>query len=497
MKVLVAKRTMAAVLAAALLAACGSTVSPVARQAAQSGRSGDLVGSEVATGTDALDAATGVAGTGAIRDGAGGTSGGRVTTRAGAASTGGGRGTGSTTGPIEIGIVRTAVSNASAFGVSLGNTVTEANVNDALVASFNEKGGIAGRRIVPVYFDTDTASRSWSADFEAACAKFTQDHHVVAVLGYVFNHDDGFEECLTKKGVPHLSTTFNVPDTQVLAQYPLLVALATPRIERRSLEKVDGALATGVLTKASKLGVAIDSCPGTGRAWTKVTKPYLLSKGINIVSEFEVGCADGSGDVGAEAGRAGSLVLQFRTAGVDTIAAMTVSESGAVLIAGNAAEAQGWHPKFIVSSLATTAVLTGQMPASQLANVHGYGWLPVMDVSPDRWPSIPPSAQRCIATLKDKGIKLSAPADYAFAFNICDAMFVYEAALRSTGGRTDGQAVVRAVEALGSSHPGALTLDGRLTFGPTRHDAPTFARYFAWDTSCSCFTYRSYSFTFD
>jgi hypothetical protein len=76
-------------------------------------------------------------------------------------------------------------------------------------------------------------------------------------------------------------------------------------------------------------------------------------------------------------------------------------------------------------------------------------------------------------------------------------VFVYEAALRATGGRTDGQTVVRAVEALGSSHPGALTLDGRLTFGPTRHDAPSFARYFAWDTTCSCFTYRSYSFTFD
>jgi hypothetical protein len=228
-----------------------------------------------------------------------------------------------------------------------------------------------------------------------------------------------------------------------------------------------------------------------------VTRPYLESKGVVIASVFEVGCADGSGDTGAEAGRAGNLVLQFRTANVDTVSVMSVSEGPPVLILANAAEAQGWHPKYVVSSLANASILAGQIPNGQAANVHGYGWMPVMDVSPDAWPSTPPAAQRCIAMAKAKGLNLTAPADFAYAFNLCDALFVYEAALKATSGRTEGPAVVGAVEALGSSFSGALTLEGRLTFGPTRHDAPSFARYFSWEATCSCFRYRSYSFDFD
>jgi hypothetical protein len=390
-------------------------------------------------------------------------------------------------------MVRTGVSNAAAFGVSLGNTVSEADIYDGLIAAMNDQGGLAGRRIQPVFADTDTASSNWDADFEAACAKFTQDNKVVAVLGYVFNHVDAFEGCLTKKAVPHLSTTFNVPDAEVLAQYPLLVALSTPRIERRSLLKIDGGLATGALTKASKLGVVVDSCPGSQRAWTKIAQPYIKSKGLTVASVAEFGCPRGSSEVGSEAGRAGNAVLQFRSAGVDTVIFAAVSEGPPLLIFGNAAEAQGWRPKYLVTSLATGAVLGGQIPAGQAANVHGFGWLPSVDVPPSRWPGQPAPAQRCIALLKSKGIQLQAAADYQFAFNGCEALFLYETALKATGGRTDGASILGAIEALGSGYTGVMNLDGRMAFGRGRQDAPSYARSFDFDSTCSCFTYRQTS----
>jgi hypothetical protein len=402
----------------------------------------------------------------------------------------GGAGAAAARGPVVIGIVRTGVSNASKYGVSTGETVSETNVYDALVAAMNDAGGLAGRHINAIFDDTDTASTSWDADFEAVCAKFTQDNHVVAVLGYVFDYVPSFESCLAKKGVTHLSTTFNVPDTQEVSQFPLLFALSTPRIERRSVEKVDGALATGVLTKASKLGVVLDSCPGTGRAWTNTAKPYLLSKGITIASEYEFGCPRGQGEAAAVAGQAGNLVLQFRTAGVDTVMFNAVSEGPALLVLGSAAEAQGWHPKYVVSSLANAAVLGGQIPASQAENVHGYGWLPVQDVNPAQWPARTAPQDRCIALLKSKGVTLVSATDYFYAFNLCDALFVYEKALKATGGRTDGSLIAPAIEALGTSHISTLNLEGRAAFTHSKHDGPSLARYFAWDRGCSCFTYR-------
>jgi hypothetical protein len=313
-------------------------VSQAERQAAGGG--GELsVGTVDANGTDVLHDATGTA-TGSAGGGgsATGASGRAGATRAG--SGGSASATAAGKGPIEIGIVRTGVSNAAAYGVSLGNTVTEAEVYDALVAAFNDRGGIAGRRIIPVFDDTDTASTSWDADFEAACAKFTQDHNVVAVLGYVFDYVTSFESCLAKRAIPHLSTSFNIPDAEELSKSPLLMALSTPRIERRSLVKVDGGLATGALTKTSKLGILVDSCPGTKRAWEKITKPYIESKGLTIASTFEFGCPRGQAEAAAVAGQAGNLVLQFRAAGVDRVMFNAVSEGPALLVLANAAEAQ-------------------------------------------------------------------------------------------------------------------------------------------------------------
>jgi ABC-type branched-subunit amino acid transport system substrate-binding protein len=476
-----------------LLSACGSTVPPAARQAAQVSGGGLDAAPGSQTGDTGGASDVGATGGATGSSGATGPVGGRTATTtnrvAGSQAASGATGP-AQTGPIEVGFVRTGVSNAAAFGASLGNSVSETDVDNALVAAFNDQGGIAGRKIVPVFADTDTGSASWDADFEAACAKFTQDHKVVAVLGYVFDHVDAFETCLAKKGVPHLSTTFNVPDVEVLKQYPLLLALSTPRIERRSLEKVDGALATGVFTKASKIGVLYDSCPGTERAWTKVTEPYMKAKGLNVVKSAQIGCARGSGDVGATAGQAGNIVLQFRSAGVDALMFNAVSEGPGVLVFAGAAEAQSWHPKYVVSSLANAATLANQIPAAQAANVHGYGWMPAQDVNPPQWPGTNATQQRCINMLKQKGITLKAATDYLYAFNLCDALFVYDLALKATRGNTSGPGVVAAIEALGSSYSAALLLDGKANFSRTQHDAPVLARYFSWDGGCSCYVYR-------
>jgi ABC-type branched-subunit amino acid transport system substrate-binding protein len=478
------RRAIGALAVALAASACGSTARLPANQTATGAT--DEFG-DVASATTTVGAETAAAESGPTAAGR------TVTTKRSssqAGSTAAAAAGKPATGPIEIGFVRTGVSNAAAFGASLGGTASEADIVAALVNAYNDKGGIAGRRIVPVYADSDTGSASWDADFAAACADFTQDHKVAAVVGYVFTHIDSFEACLAKKGVPHLSTTFNVPDAATLARYPTLVALSTPLIERRSVVKIDGALATGVITRASKIGIVLDSCPGTKAAWEKVTKPYMLSKGLNIASIYEIGCAGGAGDAGAEAGRVGGIVLQFRSANVDTISLMTTSEGPGIFVFSGVAEAQSYRPKYVVSSLANTAVLANQLPAPQAANVHGYGWLPVQDTTPQYWPSVTPAASRCLSMLKSKGITPTAPADYGFAFSACEGLFLYEIALKANQGRSDGLSIIASIEALGSTYNSVSNLDGRSTFGRTRHDAPAQARYFAWTPNCSCFTYR-------
>jgi hypothetical protein len=92
--------------------------------------------------------------------------------------------------------------------------------------------------------------------------------------------------------------------------------------------------------------------------------------------------------------------------------------------------------------------------------------------------------------LGEEGIELTSPADYGYAFNSCDALFLYEEALTATRGNSAGDRVVAAIEALGTSYDSALLLGGRSVYGPERRDAPALARHFAWEDECSCFRYR-------
>ena len=390
--------------------------------------------------------------------------------------------------PVKVGIVLTGVSNADQFGVSLGNTYEEKDVYDAIVAGLNAQGGLAGRRIVPVYAKTDTASNNWEVDFATACATFTQDDKVDVVLGYVFNYFASFEACLAKKGIPHLTTSFNIPDAQELNSFPLMFALSTPTIERRALAKIDGAVATGYLTKTSKIGIISDTCPGTDRSLRGVVLPALKRAGLTVGATAQLNCVNGASGNGGAVSALQNAVLAFRSNGVDRVMIHGVSEGPPLLLFATSAESQGYRPGYVMSSLAQLAILGGQMPREQTRNVRGFGWLETQDVPPRAYAKPNALQSRCLGILLERDIKPTAAADYAFAYNLCEAAFVYEAALQKSEGRSDGPAVKAAVEGLGRTSS-TFNLGGS-AFSADRDDAVTVARPLVWRESCGCHEYQ-------
>jgi ABC-type branched-subunit amino acid transport system substrate-binding protein len=398
--------------------------------------------------------------------------------------------------PVKIGILLTKVGQADALGVSLGNTYSERQFDDAVISGLNRQGGVHGHRIVPVYAGTDTASTSWEADYSAACATFTQDDHVDAVLGSSFAYFASFERCLAKAGIPHLSNSSNVADNQELSSFPLFRALIVPTIDKRSLAKLQGAISTGFLTPSNKLGVITDSCPGTQRAWTTVIKPFLAQHRIPVAATADEGCADGyKGSFSGAGAAVSNAILTFRSNGVDRVTFITVSETGTMLAMSEGASSQSYHPGWILSSLAATSVLQGQAPADELSSARVYGWLPSQDVSPSLYD--PPNAaqRRCYGYLRSAGIKPVSAADYSYAQSICEALFAYEAALGRTGGVITGTAVAQGVDQLGSGFQSVFDLGGAALFSPARrNDVPRRYREAVWKDACSCFTYRGPSF---
>jgi hypothetical protein len=500
-------RSGAAVAGLALVAACGSTAQVASTGYANGPESGLTAPSGSSpsashnggTGSGSGTGASGFGGTGATRVGTGAA--GTSSTGGGSSATGGTVGSATTGGklatrPVKIGILLTTIGNADAVGYKVGNTYAEQQFDDAVINSLNKQGGLHGRRIIPVYAKTNTASSNWETDFQAACSTFTEDNHVDVVLGSDFAYFASFEKCLAKAGIPHLSNTSNVPDNTELGQFPLLRALIVPTIDKRSIAKLQGAINTGFLTPANKLGVITDSCPGSQRAWNTVVKPFLAQHHIPVVATADEGCANGYNDSFSAAGAAvGNAILTFRSHGVDRITFITVSEGPTLLVMSGGASSQKYYPGWIVSSLAGTAGLQGQAPADEMKTTRVYGWLRSQDVSPSQYDKPNQAKRRCLSLLKSQGVTPASSADYSYSESICEALFAYEAALGKSGGVLSGPAVIQGLEQLGTSVQSVFSLHGAANFSPVRrNDVPRLYREAVWQDVCSCFAYQGTAF---
>ena len=491
------RRVAPALLATVLLSACGSTVPGNAgSQGVPISQGGLGQNGEEAGGVAGRTGGTSVGGTGT------GTGGAPSAVAGGTGSTPGTNGTGSvalpTSGtakalsPITIGMVKTATTGAASIGLKLDNTYSEQQFYDALIGAMNAKGGLAGRKIQPVYDEVDPFNSNWAQDYAEVCARFTQDNKVDLVLGYVFNYDQAFEACLARKGIPHLSTTFNVPDEKELSGFPLLLNVEVPTITRRTLAKLDGAFATGALTRSSRVGVAYDNCPGTERSYREAAKPAFARYGVKVVKEFQVSCVTGQSDSGRSTAEVQSMGLQFQSANVTHVLFHSVSEGPMMAFFMQNAQSQRYYPTYIMSSLANLMFVTTNpqlAPPEQARNVKAFGWMPFEDVTVDKYPAKNAAQLRCLALLKSQKVVPVSSLDFKIAYTTCEVLFIAERALTATRGDSTGPTFIRGVQSLGTSFQSVSKLGGFAAFGTNRHDAVLKARPLIYFDSCGCFNY--------
>jgi hypothetical protein len=477
------KRVALSAVVVLLAAACGSTSQN--RATSDAGAAADAVTADASTAPSSADApaASGGPASGARSSGA----------AAVASSAPGARPAGRSaavikpqSGPIEIGFLNTQVGNAAAAGLNTGETYTPAEVFRALANAMNDRGGLAGRKIIPVVADTDTATARWESDYQAACAQFTEDRDVSAVLGYSFAMIDSFESCLTKAGVAHLTGGYAVGDEKTLDDYPAMVATTNPTVDRRYFVQLDGAVKGGFLTKKHRLGLVLDDCPEDWRAYNRTVVPYIKRTGLNVAAKSVLSCPDGAADASTVVQQLNNAVLQFRSAGVDRV----FVEGIPFIFFANTAEGQGWAPGYLLTSATGGAALEANpVPERQLENIYASGWLPHMDVSPTKQPAKTAPQQRCLDLLKGKGVIPEQYNDFHSAYTTCDAMFLYERALKATRGNATPSLVTKAIESLGTAYAGATSHNGKTGFGPDDHDAASTYRPWTWKRDCDCFFY--------
>jgi hypothetical protein len=481
---------LALAFAGALLAGCGSTVQPTAVPAGAGNQLSLPTAGAPAAGSVRTSGVAGPAGgTAAGAPGAVGSPGTRAS-GGGAPSATVPPATQAKTGPLSVGVLDASSPAAAAKATGANNPagVDPVEVTRAFIHYYDGHGGMAGRKIDPVEYTINPTSSSYESDLSAACAKFTQDNHVGVVVSQTGNiFSSNYESCLAKAGVTNLEVGNGAPDAQDLGSFPQLFTTGSPTIDRRVTAVLRGLAHTGLLTRQDKLGVIVEDCPENKRAYANTFAPVARSLGLSIVSR-EVDCVGGFSDAGNFFAQVASAVLPFRSAGVDRVTFMTSFEVAALQAFENAAQSQGFRPKYALSSLASTAANASQYPAEAQSRMFGVGWIPVLDVS-----AIPHSSatKRCDGIARAEGIQPRSQADYAFLDQICDLFAVLDASLVAAHGHDEASALPAGVATAMRSFDSAYVLGGRLRLSRNVHDAPEVFSAFGYRSACKCFRYTT------
>jgi len=490
-------------LLAVSLAACGSTVQQTGQAQLAGGggsgglTSGDGLGGGAAAGGTSLpadagpDAVNGVTGpTGTTSGSTGGSASGAGSTVAGApaAGTGGSAasapGGAAVTSPIIVGFV--TVDYAKAISQAGGDGNTGDRNADAIfknyVQAFNAAGGLAGRRIKPLYYVVDGSSSNYDAGFEAACSYFTQDNKVemVATAGVV---NLNFSACLAKHNVPDYNANSWTLPKAVLAKTPGYFGPVGVSHERAAASLVDLALRQGWFKKCEKIGIVVDGCPEHEATAKQIVEPRLHKAGIESVTVVPYSCFRGFSSLGEMSAGMQNAVLRFRQEGVTTVMYVTYVENIAHLSFVHEADSQQYVPKYVVNSTTFLAALAPDMPERQAAGMHGVGWQPVIDL----WvfpAAKSPARTACLDLLKKGDVQPPKNIGELFAmFSICDVMRLMDAQLTATKGSARISALFATGSALKSSYTSAIG------WGPadmTDGQGPELVEPFTYHPDCKC-----------
>ena len=510
-----ARQLAALALAAALpLTACGSTV------ATQAGG---------ATGGDALTGGSTTAnGLGApAQPGAGpqttsnlgGTAGAPVTggpagTTPGAATGAGGAGTtsGGQTGAVEqrtttgasgatapgitkdkvylgIAYFPDAASSNAAIGASGANGGDQRDYNNAVIDDLNKRGGILGRKVVPVYFEIQsTSSEPVDSQLQKACDRWTKDNKVFAITfrGRVL------QECARKAGI-----LITDGSGEASATYSKLPNMLDPG--NLSLDRLGGTTVSGLATQAyfkpapewtaGKVGVITWDNPNYRAGVSQGYLPALKKLGLSAPVKY-VQIPQTVGNISDSSAAVSSAVLSFRSAGIDHVLiqdgpAGVFGLGGLTLLFLQNANSQQYYPRygFNANNVPGFSIYPARQQHGMLAVDYG-DYMPSQDegISPN------PARTRCLRIMKEHGVTANDQTTYATAGAACESIWFVEALLKKAPQLTLRGAIA-AAEGLGTSFGSTLVYGTR--FGPGRHDGAELARNAKYDDACSCMKYTS------
>jgi branched-chain amino acid transport system substrate-binding protein len=385
---------------------------------------------------------------------------------------------------IKVGFIYTRGADEfyEAFGVParFGNGERQAR---ALVDDLNRRGGIAGRKVVPV-FVTRGATNSDSEN-ESYCAEFTEDQQVFAVFdaGGGGVPGNALVPCIARHQTLYFSGFLQSDDEYFRELAPWFLGPSLKSDTRIWHTMIPALAREGFFIDGAKVGLVVIDQPPYARVSDRVVKPLLARAGLPV-TESRISSADPS-SVQSQVAQA---VLRFKAENVTNV--LFIPGFGTPFFFMQNAETQQFRPRYgITSDMGPAPVLenTPGFPRAQLRGSLGIGWQPRLDVADARYPYTA-QEQRCFKVMNDGGEQTRSRTDPGSALGFCDAFWAFEAAATRAGRSLTSGSVVAGYYSLGTAWPSVQTFQSDFTFGTP--DGAYSHRLLGWDEQCMCFDYR-------
>jgi len=387
-------------------------------------------------------------------------------------------GPGITPTTIHLGLMYTkdAAAAAAAVGAAGASPGDLRVYYDALIKHINSHGGVAGRKLSPVYYGLDTqSSRGVTGEDAAACAHWTQDNKVFMMSG----GRDSLNECAERHGAVTLA--YGNETAETFKRFPHYLDPISFRLERVGSLTVESLAKRKYFT--GKFGLVTWDDRNYKKAVNDGYLPALKQAGVTPAQIFYAPTPQAYGDLGAANAAIQNAVLQFQTKGIDHVVVQDgpagVWGGGGLTIQWlNAAESQQYRPRYGMNTYNSPGFQG--LPATQQRNMLSVTWSNLTAASDAGWKTNA-TREACFKIMRDAGVALTTSNQNVAAI-ICDSLFLFKrVADRLTTLTND--AFIAAAERVGA-FPTASVYGASLK--PHKHDGGDLVRNGHFDVGCTC-----------
>ncbi|MCA1710602.1 MAG: ABC transporter substrate-binding protein [Actinobacteria bacterium] len=363
------------------------------------------------------------------------------------------------------------------------------NYFKAAIAEVNSRGGVLGRKLVPVFHQI-SASDNIDRSAQEACETFTKDNKVAAI----FFRGEITYQCAKNAGIIAVGQGGSGP---LFTRYPNLFVPGDIRLERLGAATVKGMVAAGwhkpdTTWPTGKIGLITWDDNEYTYAMKSGWLPALRESGLKETDVRYVAVPQSDKSLADSSAAISAAVLSFRDQGIDHV---FISDGPAGIFRGggltlqfmNAAKSQRYYPRYGFNT--NNAPGNSALPADQQV-----GMIAVdsndLEKANDDGIALNPQRERCYALMKKSNLKATDGRPTGIlAIGACGIAWFTEAVFNRATAGTELPRVIAAAESLGSSYRSPGEYGTRL--GPGRHDGVSFFRNARFDTACSCMRYTS------